>query len=119
MAYVLILFPLAMAGLVFAVPSPVWRPRLLLAAALGHLILVLGAVFYLAEPVSALEDWLLLDALGKLILGFQSVLFFLCCAVHAGLPGSAARSPQSDFLRELVGGVGHDDAGVAVAPASG
>ena len=39
-------------------------------AALAHLILVGDAVFLTVEPVKALGGWLLLDELGKLILGF-------------------------------------------------
>jgi hydrogenase-4 component F len=80
MAYVLILFPLAMAAVTFALPSNRWRPWLLPAGALVQLVLVLFAVFRPADlpPISGLGDWLLLDALGKVILGFLAVLFFLC-----------------------------------------
>ena len=78
MAYVLILFPLVMAAVAFAIPSRRWRPRVLPMAALAHLILVADAVFFTTEPVKALDGWLLLDDLGKLVLGFQSVLFFVC-----------------------------------------
>src|SRR5437762_2791996 len=78
MAYALILFPLFMAAVAFAIPSRRWRPRTLPVAALTHLVLVMDAVFFTTEPVTALDGWLLLDALGKLMLGFQSVLFFLC-----------------------------------------
>src|SRR5436190_24183364 len=78
MAYALILFPLLMAAVVFAIPSRRWRPRVLPVAALAHLFLVVHAVFLATEPIMGLEGWLLLDQLGKLVLGFQSLLFFLC-----------------------------------------
>src|SRR5665213_3171903 len=79
MAYLLICFPLLMAVLAFAVPSNRWRPWLLPVGALGQLYLAWSAVFgpASAEPISGLDGWLLLDALGKLVLGFLAVLFFL------------------------------------------
>jgi hydrogenase-4 component F len=80
MAYLLIGFPLAMAALTFALPSNRWRPWLLPVGALAHLALVLSVVFEpeTATPIQALGGWLQLDALGKVILGFLAVLFFLC-----------------------------------------
>src|SRR6267142_6472247 len=83
MIYWLILFPLGMAVATFAVRSNRWRPWLLPAGALGHLGLTLAAIF---QPgvVSGLGGWLLLDPLGKVVLGFLSVLFFLCSLYAPG-----------------------------------
>jgi len=83
MIYWLILFPLGMAAVTFAVRSNRWRPWLLPAGALGHLSLTLAAIF---QPgvVSGLGGWLLLDPLGKVVLGFLSVLFFLCSLYAPG-----------------------------------
>jgi hydrogenase-4 component F len=80
MAYLLILFPLAMAAVAFVLPSERWRPWLLPLGGLGILALVMPAVFQGPDqdPVSGLDGWLLLDPLGKVVLGFLSVLFFLC-----------------------------------------
>ncbi len=80
MAYLLILFPLAMTAVMFAVPSNRWRPWLLPVGGAVHLGLVMQAIFPAgdAPPVSGLDGWLLLDPLGKVVLGFISVLFFLC-----------------------------------------
>src|SRR6266404_4033859 len=80
MAYLLIGFPLAMAALTFAAPSDRWRPWLLPAGSLAYLGLVFYAIFP-PEPgpaVWGLGGWLLLDALGKLVLAYLAVLFFLC-----------------------------------------
>src|SRR5208337_4626956 len=93
MAYWLIAFPLVMAAVTFAVPSNRWRPWLPPLGALGHLGLVGVA---LSQPgdapaVSGLSGWLLLDALGKVVLGFISVSFFLC-ALYA--PGYLALRPD-------------------------
>jgi hydrogenase-4 component F len=85
MAYLLILFPLVMAALVFAVPSGRWRPWLLTAAATGHLALV---GYALADPpldfAPGAAGWLALDQIGKLFLGFVSLLFFLCSLYAPG-----------------------------------
>ncbi len=70
-----------MAAATFAVPSNRWRPWLLPVGGLAQFVLVMGAIFGPGSdaPVSGLhEDWLLLDALGKVVLGFLAVLFFLC-----------------------------------------
>src|SRR5437763_8781068 len=76
MALSLILVPLVLAAVAFAVPSNRWRPWLLPVAGLAHLLLTGWA---LAEPpASQLQGWLNLDALGKVVLGLVSVLFFVC-----------------------------------------
>jgi hydrogenase-4 component F len=93
MAYLLIVFPLIMAALAWTVPSNRWRPWLLPLGGLGHLVFVAIAIFQPSDatPVSAFGDALLLDALGKIIVGFISVLFFLC-ALYA--PGYLALHPD-------------------------
>ena len=83
MAYLLILFPLAMAAAAWLVPSNRWRPWLLPAGGLAHLALVAAALLYDGD-VTGFGGWLLLDALGKVILGFVSVLFFLCALYAPG-----------------------------------
>src|SRR5438045_3040117 len=79
MAYLLIGFPLLMAAATFAAPSNRWRPWLLPLGSLVHLVLAMSVVFApaTAAPIEGLGGWLLLDALGKLVLGFLAVLFFL------------------------------------------
>src|SRR5438552_413772 len=89
MLSLLVLLPLVLAAVTFGLPSNRWRPWLLPPGALGHLGLVAVAVFqpgdgaasrrvYPGGPVaSGPGDWLLLDALGKVVLGFLSVPFTL------------------------------------------
>src|SRR5713101_7880444 len=81
MALSLILVPLALAALAYAVPPERYRPWLMPIGALGHLLLV-GAALQ-GSPVTALGNWLVLDPLGKVFLGFVSVLFFLCALYTA------------------------------------
>ncbi len=79
MIYLLILFPLAMAAVTFALPSNRWRPWLVPVGGLGQLGLVVAAVFGQSGDSAPLsESWLSLDALAKVVLTFLSVLFFLC-----------------------------------------
>ena len=75
-----VIFPLAMAVVVFLTPSKVWRPRLLAATAAAHCavtVALLGA----AAPAGA-GAWLRLDAPGRLLLAMISLLF-LACAVYS------------------------------------
>lgn len=76
MAVWLILVPVLCAVAAFAVPSNRWRPWLLPLGAAVHFWLVLQALG--PDEVSAFQRWLVLDPLGKLFLGFVSLLFFLC-----------------------------------------
>ena len=95
MAVMLILLPLALAGLVFVVPSNRWRPWLLPVGGAGQLALAAFAILLPAGggPVTGFGGWLLLDALGKLVLGFLCVLFLLC-ALYA--PGYLALRRSGD-----------------------
>ena len=103
MIYWLILFPLAMAAATFAMPSNRWRPWPLPVGALGHLALVAAALVQSreADALSGLEGWLLLDALGKVILGFVSVLFFLCSLYAPGYLALRSDKPNRVFCANL------------------
>jgi hydrogenase-4 component F len=89
----LILFPMLIAAAAFSLPSNRWRPWLIPVGGLGHLALAAAALSLTRDGavVSGLGGWLQLDALGKVILGFISVLFFLC-SLYA--PGYLALRPD-------------------------
>src|SRR5438132_3224810 len=91
MAAILILFPLIMAGVVFALPSNRVRPWLVPLVSLGHLALVIVA---LGRPtLSSRGEWLVLDPLGKVLLGFTSFLFLICTSYAAAyVAGQRERS---------------------------
>lgn len=85
MAYLLIAFPLVVAAAAFALPSNRWRPWLLPLGGSGHLALI-GYVLAAppAEFAPGAAGWLALDPVGKLVLGFVSLLFFLCSLYAPG-----------------------------------
>jgi hydrogenase-4 component F len=103
MIYLLILFPLVMGAVTFPVPSNRWRPWLLPVGALGHLGLVAAAIFQPGDGTSlaGLGGWLLLDALGKVVLGFLGVLFFLCSLYAPGYLALRADRPNRVFCANL------------------
>ena len=89
MTWLLILVPLVVAAITAAVPASRWRPWLVPLGGLAHLALV--AIALASNPGPAFQGWLVLDALGKLVLGFISVLFFLCALY---VPGYLALRPD-------------------------
>jgi len=104
MIYLLILFPLTMAAVTFALPSNRWRPWLVPVAALGHLGLVVAVFFQPGDgaAVSGLGGWLMLDPLGKVVLGFLSVLFFLCSLYAPGYLALRSDRPNRVFCVNLL-----------------
>src|SRR5260370_8867050 len=100
MIILLILFPLLMAGVTFALPSNRWRPWLLPLASLGHLVLVLHAL--VDPPAPALGNWLVLDPLGKLFLVFVSVLFLFCNSYTASYLTRGHHGPNRVFCTCLL-----------------
>jgi hydrogenase-4 component F len=73
------------------VSSNRWRPWLLPLTGLAHLVLVGVALWGVDGLVTAFDNWLELDAVGKVVLALLSVLFFLC-ATYA--PGYLALRPE-------------------------
>jgi hydrogenase-4 component F len=100
MAYWLILIPLATAAATLAVLSDRLRPWLLPIGAAAHLGLVAWAIAGNA-PVSGLDGWLALDALGKVVLGFLSLLFFLCSLYAPSYLALRADRPNRVFCANL------------------
>jgi hydrogenase-4 component F len=103
MIYLLIVLPVVMAAVTFASPRDRGRPVLLSLGALAHLALVVAAVFGRSEgqPLSGLGGWLLLDPLAKLVLLFQSGLFFLCSLYAPGYLALRPDRPNRIFCANL------------------
>ncbi len=96
----LILFPLVMAAMTFVLPSDRWRPWLLPLSSVGHLFLVCRALA--SPPAAVLNNWLVLDPLGKLFLLFVSVLFLLCSTYTAGYLRRDRERPNRVFCTCLL-----------------
>ncbi len=104
MAYLLILFPLVVAAIAVAVPSRRRRPWLVTLGGAGHLGLTVLALVRagVGEVISGGGDWLLLDALGKVFLGFVSLLFFLCSLYAPGYLALRQDRPNRVFCANLL-----------------
>jgi hydrogenase-4 component F len=72
----IVLLPLFLAAVAYAAPWPRLRPWLVTAGAVGHA--ALSTVALLQGPLSALNGWLVLDPLARVVLGFVSLLYLLC-----------------------------------------
>lgn len=82
MAFVLILFPLAMAGLAALIPSNRWRPWVLPVAGIAHIALT---VLVLLRPdMQVTNDWLVLDPPGRIVLLVVSTLYLFCSFYSVG-----------------------------------
>jgi hydrogenase-4 component F len=101
MAYLLVLIPLVAAAAAFACPSNRWRPGLLPAGGLAHLVATLAALSEPAGAVTGLDGWLLLDPLGRVFLLFQSVLFFVCSLYAPGYLALRRDRPNRIFCTNL------------------
>jgi hydrogenase-4 component F len=89
MAIALVLVPLGLALLAFLLRSDVWRVRLLPIGGAAHLAMT--AVLLGTPNVDALQGWIHLDSVGRLVLGFCSVLYFFI-ALYA--PAFLAAHPE-------------------------
>jgi len=76
MVFLLFGVPLLFALLALAVPSNRWRPWLVPLGGVAHFALTMKALA--GGAVVGLHGWLVLDPLGKLVLGLVSVLFVVC-----------------------------------------
>jgi hydrogenase-4 component F len=89
MLFALVLVPLALAAIAFAMPGPRLRPWLVPIGGTGHALLTLH--FLTQSSASALNGWLVLDPLSKVVLGFVSLLYLLCSFY---VPGYLALRPD-------------------------
>lgn len=76
MAWYLVMVPLLFAVGTALTPSNRWRSWWVPVGGFAHLVLTVLALS--AGSVTALQGWLVLDPLGKVVLGLVSVLFFIC-----------------------------------------
>jgi hydrogenase-4 component F len=98
MLFALVLVPLAFAGLAALVRSTRQRPWLLPLGGAVHLIL--AAIAILGPPVRE-GAWVGLDPLNRVVLGFLSLLFFLCSVYARGYLALRPNQPARIFTASL------------------
>lgn len=100
----LVLLPILLGGIAFAVPSNLIRPWLLPVAGFIHLFLTLKV---LGTPeLSTISPWLILDPAGRLVLFLVSVLFFVCSFYSVGYLRYRAERSNRVFCACLLASLG-------------
>lgn len=104
MVFALVAAPLLFAALALALPSQRLRPWLLPACGATHLGLVLAALRAPQAPV--VDGWLALDDLGRLLLPFVSLLFFLASIYAPGYLALRSERKNRFFVAGLMAVLG-------------
>jgi len=100
MLLALIIIPLVLGAIAFAIPSARLRPWLVTLGGVGHAVITL--IFLVQPPSSALNGWLVLDPLGKVVLGFLSLLYLLCSLYVPGYLAQRRDRKTSIFCAALL-----------------
>ncbi len=105
MVWLLFLLPLLLAGITAAIPSPRWRPWLVPLGGLVHLGLT-GWALAGTSDLAALNGWLALDPLSRLVLGLVSVLFCISAFYVPGYLALRTERHSRTFCTCLLGMLG-------------
>ena len=100
----LVLLPILMGGLAFAVPSNRMRPWLLPVTGLAHLVLTVKAL--MGPENNTHSSWFILDPAGRLVLLLVSVLFFVCSLYTVGYLKYRAERSNRVFCGCLLASLG-------------
>jgi hydrogenase-4 component F len=95
-----ILIPLLLGGLALAIRSNLKRPWLLPIGGAAHLIGTFAVL--LGKAPAANDAWLGLDPLNSVVLGFLSLLFFLCSVYARGYLVLRPNQPNRIFTASLL-----------------
>ena len=95
-----ILIPLVLGGLALLVRSNLKRPWLLPLGGAAHLVGTFAVL--LGKAPAANDAWLGLDPLNKVVLGFLSLLFFLCSVYARGYLVLRPNQPNRIFTAALL-----------------
>ena len=104
MVFLLVLVPLLMAALALVTPSNRWRPWLVPVGGVAHSALTLKALS--GGAVVGMQGWLVLDPVGKLVLGLVSVIFFICAFYAPAYLALRAERQNRVFCTCLLGMLG-------------
>jgi hydrogenase-4 component F len=100
MLLALVLVPLLLAAVAFAIPSQRLRPWVVPVGGLAHATFTALALAY-PRP-SAFHGWLVLDPLGKLVLAFLSLLNLLCSVYAPAYLALRRHRPNRTFCAALL-----------------
>jgi hydrogenase-4 component F len=100
MLLIQVLIPLLLGGLAFAIRSNLKRPWLLPLGGATHFAITCAIL--LGRAPAASDTWLGLDPLNKVVLGFLSLLFFLCSVYARGYLISRPKQPNRIFTASLL-----------------
>jgi hydrogenase-4 component F len=100
MLLVQVLIPLLLGGLAFAIRSNLKRPWLLPLGGATHVAITCATL--LGKAPASEGAWLGLDPLNKVVLGFLSLLFFLCSVYARGYLISRPNQPNRIFTASLL-----------------
>src|SRR6266700_466771 len=100
MLFALVLVPLVLGAIALAMPWPRIRPWLVPVGGTGHALLTLH--FVTQPSSSALNGWLVLDPLSKVVLGFLSLLYLLCSFYVPGYLALRRERKNSVFCAALL-----------------
>ena len=101
MALLVILLPFVGALVAYALRSDRRRPTVLVATALGHLVVAAAILGGLVPAPDG--NWLWLDPPGRVVLGLVSVLFFGCAVYAHGYLRFRAGRPNRVFVASVMG----------------
>jgi hydrogenase-4 component F len=104
LAYALVIVPFVLALLALSVPSPIWRARIIPLAGAAHLAITIAVLR--APEVGGLDGWLRLDSVGRLVLGFCSVLYFFTSWYAPGYLASRPERPNRAFVACFIAFIG-------------
>jgi hydrogenase-4 component F len=104
MALSLVVVPLSFALVAFFVRSERTRPWLVTAG--GMVQLLLASLALQESHVEGLNGWLLLDPIGRIVLGFTTVLFAACSVYVPGYLGQRPERPNRIFCACVLAFIG-------------
>src|SRR5947207_917517 len=101
MLVALVLIPLLLAAVAFAIPSQRLRPWVVPVGGLAHATVTALALAH--QRPSSFHGWLVLDPLGKLVLALLSLLYLLCALYTPGYLALRRHRPNRTFCAALLG----------------
>ncbi len=104
MLLALVFVPFALAAAAWVFPSARFRPWFIPGGGVAHFALFLAAASSPHPPVAS--GWIIMDPLGRLVLGFVSTLYMLCSFYAPGYLAERAERPNRVFCASILAFLG-------------